>query len=917
MRGASSSARQRADEALRKQSDWLRVTLASIGDAVISTDAEGRVTFMNAVAESLTGWAQAEALDRPLPEVFHIVNERTRQPAENPALNAVREGRIVGLANHTVLIARDGAEWPIDDSASPMRDDHGNVLGAVLVFRDVTERKRAEEIGARLAAIIESSDDAIVSKTLDGVIRSWNAGAERLFGYTAAEAIGQPITMIIPPERLDEERTILDRLCRGERVEHMETVRIAKDGRRLDISLTVSPIRDDEGHVIGALKIARDITGRKQAETALCASEARYRAIVEATPECVKLVSQDGTLLQMNPAGLRMLETDETSAIGKSVYDVIAPEDRAAYRAFNERVCQGERGRFEFDMIGVKGTRRRMESSAVPLPADDGGFIQLAATRDISDRVAAAKAIKESEERYRRAATIAAQAAEANAKFRVFFEQGTNFASVLTVDGTVVEANRLCLEACGLSRDDVVGKPFWECPWWNRSRAVMDMIRGVTLQAAEGRFCRVETSFYAADGAERFVDLILASATDDAGRVLFVAVTWTDITERKRMEDALREQDRRKDEFLALLRHELRNPLAPLRNGLQVMRLSPGDVDSVAQARAIMERQLGHMVRLIDDLLDVSRVNRNKMELRRSRVRLADVISSAVEVARPMIEEAGHELTVSLPDEPVHLDVDLTRLAQVFGNLLTNSAKYTPNGGQIQLTATRHDNDVVVSVHDNGIGIPAESLRTIFDMFSQVDRSLERATGGLGIGLALVRGLVEMHGGTVAAESPGVEKGSTFTVRLPAVHVQPDRPTASEPSHAPAAKDGRRILVVDDNHDSARSMARLLKLLGNDVRMAHDGIEAIEGAADFRPDVILMDVGMPRLNGYEATRRIREHPWGQAIIIIALTGWGQEGDRAQAREAGCNGHLVKPVDIRDLEKLLDELAAGRKTHKAT
>ena len=372
-------ARQRAEEALRKQSEWLRITLASIGDAVISTDAEGRVTFMNGVAEALTGWPQAEAVGRPLPDVFHIVNERTRQPVENPALRALREGTIVGLANHTVLIARDGTERPIDDSAAPMRDESGAAVGAVLVFRDVTERKRAEEAQARLAAIVESSEDAIVSKTLDGIIRSWNAGAERLFGYTPEEAVGQSITLIIPPERHDEEHEILARIRRGERVEHFETVRVAKDGRRIDISLTVSPVRDGEGRIIGASKVARDITDRKRAE------------------------------------------------------------------------------------------------------------------------------------------------------------------------------------------------------------------------------------------------------------------------------EALREADRRKDEFIALLAHELRNPLAPLRNGLQVMRLAAGDANAVAQARDMMDRQLGHMVRLIDDLLDISRISQNKMELRRSRVLLADVVSSAVETARPLIEAAGHELTVSLP----------------------------------------------------------------------------------------------------------------------------------------------------------------------------------------------------------------------------------------------------------------------------
>jgi CheY-like chemotaxis protein/two-component sensor histidine kinase len=315
------------------------------------------------------------------------------------------------------------------------------------------------------------------------------------------------------------------------------------------------------------------------------------------------------------------------------------------------------------------------------------------------------------------------------------------------------------------------------------------------------------------------------------------------------------------------------------------------------------------MVRLIDDLLDVSRISRNKMELRRSRVPLADVVRSAVETARPAIEAARHELTVSLPPEPVHLDADLTRLAQVFGNLLSNSAKYTPPGGRIWLTATRDGASVTVKVRDTGIGIPADALRTVFDMFSQVDRSIERSAGGLGIGLALVKGLVEMHGGTVEAASPGQGKGSTFTVRLP---VPVDRPAvAIDTSPAAEARPygpKRRLLVVDDSRDSAASMAMMLELIGNEVRTAHDGFEAVAAAEQFRPQVILMDVGMPRLNGYEATRRIRQRPWGRGVTIVALTGWGQEVDRARSREAGCDGHLVKPVNLTDLEALLAELA---------
>jgi CheY-like chemotaxis protein len=308
------------------------------------------------------------------------------------------------------------------------------------------------------------------------------------------------------------------------------------------------------------------------------------------------------------------------------------------------------------------------------------------------------------------------------------------------------------------------------------------------------------------------------------------------------------------------------------------------------------------MVRLIDDLLDTARLSQNKLELRRSRVLLTDVVSSAVETACPAIEAGGHELLLALPPEPVHLDADLTRLAQVFSNLLTNSAKYTEHGGSIWLSAEQRGGDVVVSVRDNGVGIPRESLENIFDMFSQVDRSIERTTGGLGIGLALVKGLVEMHGGQVKAESEGEGRGCTFTVILPmATDQEALVPAAPVDGHAAA---GRRILVVDDNRDGADSLSTLLKLLGHEVRTAHDGVAAIEAAGKFRPEVILMDVGMPKLNGLEATRRIRAEAWGVDMTIVALTGWGQANDLERSREAGCDGHLVKPVSLSDLEKLL-------------
>ena len=381
------------------------------------------------------------------------------------------------------------------------------------------------------------------------------------------------------------------------------------------------------------------------------------------------------------------------------------------------------------------------------------------------------------------------------------------------------------------------------------------------------------------------------------------------VLQNKRTEAAFQELDRRKDEFLAILAHELRNPLAPLSNSLEVLRLAENSSELREQTRGVMERQVRQMVRLVDDLMDVSRMTRGKVELRRERTELAAVLESAVETARPVIEASGHELTVTLPPEPVLLDADPSRLAQVFSNLLNNAAKYTEQAGQIRLIASRQEGEVVVKVRDTGIGIPGDVLPRIFDIFTQGDRSLERAQGGLGIGLSIVRGMVELHGGSVMARSAGPGQGSEFAVRLPVLAAPTPEIQAAEGDGEPAALPAhRRILVADDNQDSAESLALLLTLRGSEVRIAHDGWEAVEAAAAFAPDIVLLDIGMPRLNGYEAARKIREQDRrGERMVLIALTGWGQDEDRQRSTEAGFDFHLVKPVDFAALEQLLASL----------
>jgi PAS domain S-box-containing protein len=510
------------------------------------------------------------------------------------------------------------------------------------------------------------------------------------------------------------------------------------------------------------------------------------------------------------------------------------------------------------------------------------------AVRDhLAERARQAEALRAGEERLRRMINV----------------DGVGVFVFALPAGRLIGANDFFLRMSGYTRAEIAaGELTWRT--LTPPEYVAETERQLAGLAATGRIGPFETEYFRKDRSRAW--MVFAGSALGDGTVVEYGI---DVTDRKRAEAALREADRRKDDFIALLAHELRNPLAPIRNGLEVMRLARDFPAPLTRARDRMDRQLTHLVRLVDDLLDVSRINQNKMELRRARISLSEVVASAVETARPLIDDARHELTISLPAAPVFLDADLTRLSQVLSNLLANSARYTPRGGRIWLSAERAGGDVVVAVRDTGIGIPASALENIFDMFSQVNRSAERTAGGLGIGLALVKGLVEMHGGTVSAASDGEDRGSTFTVTLP---VATDREAAATeaPRAAPAVGGGRRVLVVDDNRDGADSMAEMLALLGNDVRTAHDGLEAVAEAGRFRPEVILMDVGMPRLNGLDATRRIRGQPWGKDIAIVALTGWGQDRDREQSRRAGCDGHLVKPVALPDLERLFAGLPEG-------
>jgi PAS domain S-box-containing protein len=796
----------------------------------------------------------------------------------------------------------------------------------------------------------------------------------------------------------------------------------------------------------------RDVSATKRAETdrtKLTGETERLRRLYETTlantAEFNLTFDVNGRLTFANAAFLLQHGLTREAAIGRDLSELQYPASFAARLNLQiQKVIATRQPLRERGLLTLPSGARVYDYHLAPVIGPEGAIEAVVATAREAIGAAPTPAKKESELRHEKTVT-SVPTADANVRFRVFFEQGTQFAGVLTLQGLVVEANRLCLDGCGYTREQVIGKPFWECPWWSPAPDLIEMVRDGFARAVGGEVFRQESQYFVGDGTVRIVDLVLAPAVDAEGNVDFIAATGTDITERKLAESNAREgearfrnmadsapvliwetgdmginfvnqqylaffgrpfeelvgmawtryihpddaqtyvriyreayarrehyeaparflrhdgqyrwllnsgspnhavngtflgfigssadvtdlkhaedtlrgfaaelarADQQKDEFLALLSHELRNPLAPLRNGLQIMRLSMNDPEVLTQSRDMMERQLSHMVRLIDDLLDISRIGQNKMELRKTRATLREIIDSALETARPAIAAGSHDLAVTLPGDPVHLDADVTRLAQVVANLLINSAKYTPSGGRIWLTAEKIGNEVAIAVKDTGIGIPPDALTSIFNMFSQVDRSIERTAGGLGIGLALVKGLVALHGGTVIATSDGPNTGSTFTVRLPVpVTRRPGRAADGRNENPTTTAPKRRVLVVDDNRDSALSMAGLLRLRGSETTTAHDGLTAIRLAEEFRPDVILMDIGMPELNGYDATRRIREQPWGKKIIIVALTGWGQDSDRADSSDAGCNGHLVKPVRLADLEELLLRLEAGER-----
>ncbi|KFI05266.1 diguanylate cyclase [Massilia sp. BSC265] len=657
------------------------------------------------------------------------------------------------------------------------------------------------------------------------------------------------------------------------------------------------PMRDPAGQVTGILVHGIDVTDRKLAEIELYESRERFQKIVSQAATGVVQMDPEGRITLVNQKYCDLVQRTEAELLGASVLDVTAPDSLPVTQEAVQRLAAGEAGVvIEKEYLRCDGSCIPATSSVNALRGPNGEFQGLVAiVVDTTESRRAAEKLRASEERYR---TLFESVDQGFCILEMIFDEQER-----PVDYRFLEMNPMFEVHTGLR--DAVGKtakeliPTLDDFWFETYGRV----------ATTGEPVRFENP---APAMERWFDVYATRLGGPDSRR--VALLFSDITARKQSEETLRklatdleEADRRKTEFLATLAHELRNPLAPIRSGLSVMRLNSDNPASVARVREMMERQVSHMVHLIDDLLDIARISGGKLELKKERADLRSVLSSAVETSLPLIETGHHELSVDVPEHGVPAEVDVTRIAQVVANLLNNAAKYTPSGGRIGLSLRVEGQEAVVAVSDNGIGIPPDALTSVFDMFSQVGQHLARSQGGLGIGLSLVRRLVDMHGGSVSAASGGPQTGSTFTVRLPLASGVQDTLLHAAPDASDGALGGIRILVVDDNVDAATTLSMILEACGYLTQVAHDGMAALAAADAFRPQLAFLDIGMPGMDGYDTARAMRKLEGLEDMTLVALTGWGAESDRQKSSEAGFDRHLTKPVQLDVVQDLLAKL----------
>lgn len=907
------------EDTLAREKELLATTLASIGDAVIVTDAQGHITYINTEAERLTGWRNTEAIEKPLTDVFKIIDERTRRSAANPVERTLRDGVVFGLANHTILISRDGREIPIDESAAPIRRGDGPALGAALVFRDVTKQRLAQQAQARLSAIVEFSGDAIVTKNIDGFIQTWNSGAERLFGYPAEEVIGKHVTILFPKDRLHEEDVILDKLRHGQPVEHLETVRVTRDGRQIPVSVSISPLKDSDGRVTGASKIIHDVSDIVAARNALTQEKELLITTLASIGDGVIVTDAEGRVTFLNPEAERLTGWTKADASGRPLGVV--------FRIVNERTRRVVENPVE--KVLKLGTVVGLANHTMLLREDGAEFLIDDSAAPIRDKDGSLFGVV----LVFRDATKQRKAHEARAQLAAIVEYSGEAIATKNLDGIIQSWNASAERLFGYRADEIVGKPVTILIPPERLTEEEEILsrlrRGLPAE-------HLETVRLKKDGTPIPVDVTVSPLKDPDGEVVGASKLIRDITDRKRMERErqellAREQSlrahaeaagRMKDEFLATVSHELRTPLNAIL-GWATM-LSKGNVDPSLAPRGIesIERNARAQAQLIEDLLDVSRIISGKVRLDVKPVALSTIVEEALDAIRPAAEAKSIKLEINIDPAANHLRADPARLQQVIWNLLSNSIKFTPSGGSVKVTGKRLDGKAEISVSDTGEGIKPEFLPYVFDRFKQGDSSVTRRHGGLGLGLAITRHLVEMHGGTIQAESDGDGHGATFTVKMliPAVTAESatgdgahgDRQTSPFEMTGPPDLQGLKILAVDDSPDTRELLSTVLEGYGAQVATASSVREALDLFAVWKADVLVCDIGMPEEDGYALIKAIRELPpeKGRDTPAIALTGYVRIEDRLRALRAGYQMFVPKPIEATELGTIVANLVSG-------
>jgi PAS domain S-box-containing protein len=762
---------------------------------------------------------------------------------------------------------------------------------------------------ARIRSVLESISDGFFAVDSQWRFTYVNNQAERVLGRMAGDLLGRIIWEEYP----------------GLRGGEFEGAYLRAARERIPVSVTSFYPDHDRWYEIHAYPAAdgisvyfRDVTEQKR-------SEERWRELAERYGQQSRIFDRvlssitdfaytfdlQGRFTFINRPLLDLWGLTLEQAVGKNFFDLQYPHPLAS--TLQRQIQQ------------VIQTRQRIvDETPYTSPTGAGGFYQYIFSPVIGPdgHVEAVAGSTRDITAHRQAANEALAAAEANAKFRTFFEQGTYFAGVMNLDGTIIEANRLCLDACGFTREQVIGRKFWDCGWWTPRPALVEMIRTGVAQAVTGEPFRCETPYFIADGSERFVDLTLAPVTDSAGRVLFVAPTGIDITDRKNLADererllaaerAARAEaesaNRAKDKFLAVLSHELRTPLSPVVMTIPAIEADTDLPEKFRDELAMVRRNIELEVKLIDDLLDLSRITSGKLRLHMQPVHVHEILEHAMH--NSMTDASGKRLNIhhELNATADLVNADPARLQQVFWNLLRNAIKFTSDDGEI-FVRTWNDSEqhVHVEIRDTGIGIDRDLLPRIFDAFEQGDNRMTRQFGGLGLGLAIAKAVVEMHGGAINAASRGRDQGAAFSVQLNTAVPNPELSPGNNSGHlSPQSRSHVRVLLVEDHHDTARTLARMLKIAGFEVKTANTTASALSLAATEQFDILLSDIGLPDASGYELMKQIRALHGMQGI---ALSGYGMEEDMRKSRAAGFSDHIVKPVNLAHLEAVIRRVAA--------